>query len=293
VDDLFRRPAAEPAPSDLFTPVVPPEPAAEPDRTEPGAAGPDEVVDGDDQVDRDAPPEGPHEVDDARDEADTDDHARHDHERHDEDDTADPGDAATAAEPADDAGDTTSPPDGAGSGDAFGAGLSASGVRPVFTRPSAERLAHAPRAENHDDPDDEEPLRGTLAPVLRRSTERARYPTSTTPVIRPPVLPPTPGDPAPPVRLSRALSWQEALDGDVLPEGSRRRGLRRLSKPRHESGGVGEYRPKAAPDRSLTLLVVLAGLVAAAAWTLWPRLQGADAARDVPVVAGPRATAGP
>jgi hypothetical protein len=38
---------------------------------------------------------------------------------------------------------------------------------------------------------------------------------------------------------------------------------------------VGEYRPKAAPDRTLTLLVVvmlllLAGLVAVAVWVFWP-----------------------
>jgi hypothetical protein len=156
------------------------------------------------------------------------------------------------------------------------------------------------RGEGHEEPDDdEEPLRGTLAPVLRHSTERARYPTSTTPVIRPPVLPPPPGEAAPaaPV-LPRVPTWQEALAGDVLPEDRRRRGSR-SSKPRHESGGVGEYRPKGTPDRSLTLLVVamlllLAALVAAAVWTFWPRLTATpDAGGGAPVLAGPRALTGP
>jgi hypothetical protein len=157
--------------------------------------------------------------------------------------------------------------------------------------------AKLPAAE----PDDEEPVRGTLEPVLRRSTERARYPTSTVPVIRPPLLPSPPGEPAAPAAAAprpRLVSWEQALAQDVLPEG-RRRGVGRSSKPRHESGGVGEYKPKAAPDRTLTLLVVamlllLAGLVVAAAVALWPLVTAGDRTRPAgPVLAAQRAVGGP
>jgi hypothetical protein len=125
--------------------------------------------------------------------------------------------------------------------------------------------------------EDEEPVRGTLAPVLRRSTERAKYPTNTTPVIRPPVLPTTPREAtAPPAPRSRLASWEEALAVDVVPGRAGRRRGRRVAKARHESGGTGEYRPRGAPDRSLTLLVVgmllvLILLVGVAAWAFWPR----------------------
>jgi hypothetical protein len=113
------------------------------------------------------------------------------------------------------------------------------------------------------------------------------------------VIPPTPGAgiALAPAR-SRPVSWEQAVAGDVLPQGTKkkpRRG-RRVSKPRHESGGFGEYRPKVAADRSLTLLVVamllvLAGLVAAAVWTFWPRISGAGGSS--PVLAAPRAVGGP
>ena len=93
------------------------------------------------------------------------------------------------------------------------------------------------------------------------------------------------------------MTWQQALAGDVLPQGKKKqRPGPRVSKPRHVSGGVGEYRPKVAADRSLTLLVVamllvLAGLVAAAVWTFWPHLSGAPA--SLPVPGAPRAVSGP
>ena len=110
-------------------------------------------------------------------------------------------------------------------------------------------------------------------------------------------MPPPPSEAAPvPVR-QRAVSWQQALAGDVLPQGKkkRRRG-RRPSKARHESGGVGEYRPKVVADRSLTLLViamllVLAALVATALWAFWPRVSGATG--SLPVLDAPRAVDGP
>jgi hypothetical protein len=134
--------------------------------------------------------------------------------------------------------------------------------------------------------------------VLRRSTEKTRYPTSTKPVIRPPVMPPTPsaGIPIAPTRPG-TVSWEEALAGDVLPQGARKRGGGpRVSKPRHVSGGVGEYRPKVSADRSLTLLVVamllvLLGLVAAAVWTFWPYVSGAG--ESSPALGAPRAVGGP
>ncbi|MGZ4649627.1 MAG: hypothetical protein ACXV3A_03685, partial [Kineosporiaceae bacterium] len=125
----------------------------------------------------------------------------------------------------------------------------------------------------------EEPVRGTLEPVLRRSTQRTKYPTATAPAIRPPVLPPTPGDP---VRAAPddVVTWEQAVAGNVVPGAKRRRLGRRAAKARHESGGAGEYRPRAAPDRSLTLLVVgmllvLMALVAVAVWAFWPRVTGA------------------
>ena len=84
----------------------------------------------------------------------------------------------------------------------------------------------------------------------------------------------------------------------IWPQGKkkkRRRG-RRLSKARHESGGFGEYRPKASADRSLTLLVVvmllvLAALVVAAVLTLWPQVWGARASSAG--VWAPRVVGGP
>ena len=111
--------------------------------------------------------------------------------------------------------------------------------------------------------------------------------------------PPSEGDPIP--ARKRSVSWDQALAGDVLPQGKknkknkRRRG-RRLSKARHESGGVGEYRPKVAADRSLTLLVivmllVLAALVGAAVWTFWPRVFGASSSS--PVLGASRSVSGP
>jgi hypothetical protein len=95
-------------------------------------------------------------------------------------------------------------------------------------------------------------------------------------------MPPAPSEGAAVAARQRSVSWEQALGGEVLPKGKnknkRRRG-RRSSKARHESGGVGEYRPKVGADRSLTLLVVamlvvLAALVAAAVWTFWPRVSG-------------------
>jgi hypothetical protein len=117
------------------------------------------------------------------------------------------------------------------------------------------------------------------------------------PVIRPPVMPPTPGSGIAIMPLrSGTVTWQQALAGDVLPQGKKPRRGTRVSKPRHVSGGVGEYRPKVAADRSLTLLVVamllvLAGLVAAAVWTFWPHLFGAPT--SLPVLGVPRAVSGP
>jgi hypothetical protein len=132
-------------------------------------------------------------------------------------------------------------------------------------------------ADDHA-PEDEEQVRGTLAPVLRRSTQRAKYPTSTTPVIRPPVLPAPLGE-APPTPRARIVSWEEALAGDVVPGTTGRRTGRRVAKARHESAGAGEYRPRAARDHSLTLLVVgmllvLLLLVGVAVWVFWPRVAG-------------------
>jgi hypothetical protein len=170
-------------------------------------------------------------------------------------------------------------------------------ARPGFGRAPAQRLTEAlAQGEGPERRDDDEPLRGTVAPVLRRSTERVRHPTSTTPVIRPPVMPPPPSEDTPMPTRQRAVSWQQALAGDVLPQGKKRRQDRRSSKPRHVSGGAGEYRPKVVADRSLTLLViamllVLAALVAAAVWTFWPRLSGAT--DSSPLLGVPRAVGGP
>ncbi len=148
----------------------------------------------------------------------------------------------------------------------------ASGARMVFGRPSAQRMAHMPlRGPDLEDEEAEEPLRGTLVPVLRHSTERARYPVPTTPAIRPPLTgAATVTSPEPP-------SWEQALAGDG-DAGGKRRG-RRVSKPRHESGGTREYMPKPPPDRSLTLLVtamllVLLALVGIAVWAFWSRATG-------------------
>jgi hypothetical protein len=171
--------------------------------------------------------------------------------------------------------------------------------RQAFGRAPTQRLAEAlAHGEGPHPSEDDEPVRGTVAPVLRRSTERVRYPTSTMPVIRPPVMPPTPGSgiPIAPSRGS-AVPWQQALSGDVVPQAKKKPPRRsRVSKPRHESGGVGEYRPKVAADRSLTLLVVamllvLAGLVAAAVWTFWPTVSGS--ARSLPPSGAPGAVGGP
>jgi hypothetical protein len=128
------------------------------------------------------------------------------------------------------------------------------------------------RSSDQDESEDEEPVRGTLAPVLRRSTERARYPVPA-PVIRPPVKPN--GPPEPSGAVQKLPTWEEALAADVTP-GTRRE---RVSRPRHVSGGVGEYKPKTSPDISLTLLVsamllVLLAVVAVGIWAFWPRLLG-------------------
>ncbi len=112
-------------------------------------------------------------------------------------------------------------------------------------------------------------------------------------------MPPPPSEGASVPARQRTVSWEQALAGDVLPQGGKkkkRRHGRRASKPRHESGGVGEYRPKVVADRSLTLLViamllVLAALVAAAVWTFWPRASGATG--SLPVLGAPRAVGGP
>jgi hypothetical protein len=148
-----------------------------------------------------------------------------------------------------------------------------------FGRPSADRLSRALSDDasssgpiGRRDDDDGPPLRGTLEPVLRRSTERAKV----VPVIRPPVMPPAPpaGGPQVPIRPA-PVSWAEAMAGDVVPGKKRRR--RRLARARHESAGATEeYRPRAGADRSLTLLVVgmllvLALLVGVAVWAFWPR----------------------
>jgi hypothetical protein len=110
-------------------------------------------------------------------------------------------------------------------------------------------------------------------------------------------MPTPPSEAAPVPARQRTVPWQQALGGDVLPQGKKkRRGARRSSKPRHESGGVGEYRPKVAADRSLTLLViamllVLAALVATAVWTFWPRVSGATG--SLPPLGVPRGVGGP
>jgi hypothetical protein len=168
-----------------------------------------------------------------------------------------------------------------------------------LSRPLSQRLSEMPARRPEVQPDDEEPVRGTLEPVLRRSTERARYPTGTTPAIRPPVLPPPPGEPGATPAAPRLVTWEQALAQDVLPADGRRAGGGRASKPRHESGGMGEYRPKTAPDRTLTLLVVtmlllLAGLVAVAAWALWPRSDAAGGEAPAgPGLVAQRAVGGP
>jgi hypothetical protein len=150
----------------------------------------------------------------------------------------------------------------------------ASTNRPAFARTSAERLSHMPvrRPEQHDDDDEDEPLRGTLAPVLRHSTQRAQYPAPTRPAIRAPLGEPGSATPAAPP------TWQEALSGDVVP-GDKRARPERVSRPRHESGGAGDYKQRGAPDRSLTLLVttmllILLALVGVAVWAFWPRSSG-------------------
>ncbi len=109
-------------------------------------------------------------------------------------------------------------------------------------------------------------------------------------------MPPPPSEETPAPARQRAVSWQQALAGDVLPQGKKRRQDRRSSKPRHVSGGAGEYRPKVVADRSLTLLViavllVLAALVATAVWTFWPRVSGATGSS--PLLGVPRAVGGP
>ena len=105
-------------------------------------------------------------------------------------------------------------------------------TRPAFARTSAERLAQMPvrRPEEPED-DDEEPLRGTMAPVLRHSTARAQYPPRATPVVPPPAGEPGSARAATP---PQPPTWQEALAGDVLPGGKRAR-PERVSRPRHES----------------------------------------------------------
>jgi hypothetical protein len=122
--------------------------------------------------------------------------------------------------------------------------------------------------------------------VLRHSTERAQYPVRTTPAIRLPLGESgSEAQPAP----AKPPTWQEALAGDVVP-GDKRARSERVSRPRHESGGVGDYKQRAAPDRSLTLLVttmllILLALVGVAVWAFWPRASGtAGAPRFVPTV---------
>jgi hypothetical protein len=158
------------------------------------------------------------------------------------------------------------------------------GAQPPFRRPPAERLtraltddlAAAPAGRTVDEEDEaregNEPVRGTLEPVLRRSTERARV----TPVVRPPALPPEPDDDAPGDVRAVPVSWDQAMAVNVVPGG--RRG--RVARARHESGGAEEYRPRPGADRSLTLLVlgmllVLAVLIGVAVWAFWPRAVGA------------------
>jgi len=167
-----------------------------------------------------------------------------------------------------------------------------SGVRPPNASLGHSATTHRRPARSgdrwttRDDPDDPEPAyspaRGTLEPVLRHSTERAKV----TPVIRPPVLPPQPHEDGPFPARTGPVSWDEAMAADVVPGKKRRRG--RLARARHESGGVEEeYRPRVGADRSLTLLVVgmllvLAVLVGVAVWAFWPRGLGA---RSLPHVA--------
>jgi hypothetical protein len=122
---------------------------------------------------------------------------------------------------------------------------------------------------------DDVPMRGTLEPVLRHSTERAKAGR----VIGPPLPPQHPDDDVLELRPAPA-SWEEALAADVVPGGRRRR--RRPARARHESGGEGEYRPRAPADRSLTLLVVamllvLLVLVGAVVWALWLNRPAAGA----------------
>jgi hypothetical protein len=152
-----------------------------------------------------------------------------------------------------------------------------------FGRAPAERLARAltddvappPAASAEPDDVDDVPMRGTLEPVLRHSTERAKAGR----VIGPPLPPQHPDDDVLELRPAPA-SWEEALAADVVPGGRRRR--RRPARARHESGGEGEYRPRAPADRSLTLLVVamllvLLVLVGAVVWALWLNRPAAGA----------------
>jgi hypothetical protein len=156
-----------------------------------------------------------------------------------------------------------------------------------FRRPAAERLTRAfgddPAARPHgrigEEADDgHEHVRGTLEPVLRRSTARAKA----TPVIQPPE--PADSEDAFGVVRAAPVSWAEAMAANVTPSG--KRGSRRLARARHESAGTEDYRPRPGADRSLTLLVlgmllVLAVLVGLAVWAFWPRVVGA---RSVPPV---------
>jgi hypothetical protein len=168
---------------------------------------------------------------------------------------------------------------------------------PPFRRPPAERLTRAltddPAGGTAGRSSDEavarhERVRGTLEPVLRRSTERAKV----VPVIRPPMLPPEPGDDGPAAVGTAAVSWDEAMGADVVP--SRKRPGRRPARARHESGGAEEYRPRAGADRSLTLLVlgmllVLAVLVGVAVWAFWPRAAGPRSLPPVTITGQPAA----
>ena len=239
----------------------------------------------------------------------SDDDMPHDGVSHAEapDDGSPPTDDLTPPRPAPASPPPATPLERSPSGD-VDTSLPPSVARPGFGRAPAQRLAGAlAQGEDPERREDEEPLRredgeplpGTVAPVLRRSTERVRHPTSTTPVIRPPVMPPPPSEAPPAPMRQRTVSWDQALARDVLPQGkkrNKRRQGRRPSKARHESGGVGEYRPKVAADRSLTLLVitmllVLAALVATAVWTFWPRVSGATG--SLPLLGVPRAVGGP
>jgi hypothetical protein len=162
-----------------------------------------------------------------------------------------------------------------------------------FRRPPADRLTRAlsddpaarPNTRSAEEADDDhEHVRGTLEPVLRHSTARAKI----TPVIRPPE--PGEGDDGFGVVRAAPVSWADAMAENVVPSG--KRGGRRLARARHESAGTEDYRPRPGADRSLTLLVLsmlllLAVLVGLAVWAFWPRVIGARSVPSVSVTGMP------